>query len=626
MDTDRRILDGIEKPSDLKALNKKDLLKLVDEVRDEIISTVSKTGGHLASSIGAVELIVSLHRVFNSPEDKILYDVGHQAYAHKLLTGRAKRFSSLRQSGGISGFPSREESPYDCFGVGHSSTAISAALGFAVARDMKKENHKVIAVIGDGSITGGIAFEGLNNAGHLKTDLLVILNDNEMFISHRVGAIAGYLARILTFGLVRKIEKNIETFLRRIQYVGMFLLRVAKRFKLLLFPGMLFEEMGFAYLGPIDGHDLFSLIEILQKIKDYSGPVVLHVITKKGKGYKPSEQDPIKFHGATKFEIETGMSLTKCPPGEKPSITYTEVFASTLIELARRDNRIVAVTAAMSEGTGLYLFAKEFPDRFFDVGIAEQHAVTFAGGLSAAGMRPVVAIYSTFLQRAYDQIIHDIALQGLPVVFAIDRAGIVGEDGKTHQGIFDLSYLRSIPDIVVLAPRDEMQLRDALWTAFKLNRPVAVRYPRGKACATLPGSEMKTLETGRAEVLREGRDMCIFAIGNMVDPSLKAAEILERDNISCGVINSIFLKPLDTGLFLSVAGKIKRIVTVEENVVCGGFGSGVCEALSNTGTRILVVGLPDRFIEHGPPDVLREKYRLTAGGIAQRIKDWYAAG
>ena len=626
MDTDRRILDGIEKPSDLKALNKKDLLKLVDEVRDEIISTVSKTGGHLASSIGAVELIVSLHRVFNSPEDKILYDVGHQAYAHKLLTGRAKRFSSLRQSGGISGFPSREESPYDCFGVGHSSTAISAALGFAVARDMKKENHKVIAVIGDGSITGGIAFEGLNNAGHLKTDLLVILNDNEMFISHRVGAIAGYLARILTFGLVRKIEKNIETFLRRIQYVGMFLLRVAKRFKLLLFPGMLFEEMGFSYLGPIDGHDLFSLIEILQKIKDYSGPVVLHVITKKGKGYKPSEQDPIKFHGATKFEIETGMSLTKCPPGEKPSITYTEVFASTLIELARRDNRIVAVTAAMSEGTGLYLFAKEFPDRFFDVGIAEQHAVTFAGGLSAAGMRPVVAIYSTFLQRAYDQIIHDIALQGLPVVFAIDRAGIVGEDGKTHQGIFDLSYLRSIPDIVVLAPRNEMQLRDALWTAFKLNRPVAVRYPRGKACATLPGSEMKTLETGRAEVLREGRDICIFAIGNMVDPSLKAAEILERDNISCGVINSIFLKPLDTGLFLSVAGKIKRIVTVEENVVCGGFGSGVCEALSNTGTRILVVGLPDRFIEHGPPDVLREKYRLTAGGIAQRIKDWYAAG
>lgn len=320
------------------------------------------------------------------------------------------------------------------------------------------------------------------------------------------------------------------------------------------------------------------------------------------------------------------MSLTKCPPGEKPSITYTEVFASTLIELARRDNRIVAVTAAMSEGTGLYLFAKEFPDRFFDVGIAEQHAVTFAGGLSAAGMRPVVAIYSTFLQRAYDQIIHDIALQGLPVVFAIDRAGIVGEDGKTHQGIFDLSYLRSIPDIVVLAPRNEMQLRDALWTAFKLNRPVAVRYPRGKACATLPGSEMKTLETGRAEVLREGSDMCIFAIGNMVDPSLKAAEILERDNISCGVINSIFLKPLDTGLFLSVALKTKRIVTVEENVVCGGFGSGVCEALSNTGTRILVVGLPDRFIEHGPPDVLREKYRLTAGGIAQRIKDWYAAG
>ena len=446
-----------------------------------------------------------------------------------------------------------------------------------------------------------------------------------MFISHRVGAIAGHLARILTLGLVRRIEKNIDTFLRRLKYGGMFLLRVAKRFKLLLFPGMLFEEMGFAYLGPIDGHDLFSLIDILQKIKNSRGPMVLHIITKKGKGYKPSEQDPIKFHGAATFEIETGTALTECPAGEKPSLTYTEVFANTLIELARQDDRIVAITAAMAEGTGLYLFAKEFPDRFFDVGIAEQHAVTFAAGLSAAGMRPVVAIYSTFLQRAYDQIIHDIALQGLPVVFAIDRAGIVGEDGKTHQGIFDLSYLRSIPDIVVIAPRDEMQLRDALWTALKLSRPVAIRFPRGKVVGKTPNRVMKTLETGRAEVLREGRDLCIFAIGNMVDPCLEAAEILERDNISCGVINSIFLKPLDSGLFLSIAGKTKKIVTVEENVTCGGFGSGICEILSNSGAKILTVGLPDKFIEHAPPAALREKYGLTANGIAQKIKDWYAS-
>jgi len=610
-----RVLDKIDKPGDLKLIRKELLPRLIKEIREEIINTVSKTGGHLASSLGTVELILAIHYVFNAPEDKIIFDVGHQAYTHKLLTGRRNKFHTLRQYQGISGFPSREESEFDCFGTGHSSTAISAALGFAVARDLKKEKHKVIAVIGDGSMTGGLAFEGLNNAGHINTDLIVILNDNEMFISHRVGAIAGYLARILTLGLVKKIEKKIETFLRRLHFVGLYLLRVAKRFKLLLFPGMLFEEMGFAYLGPIDGHNFFSLVNILTKIKESRGPVLLHVITKKGKGYEPAEKNPVKFHGATSFEIETGEFNSK-----STIPTYTEVFAKTLTELAKKDEKIVAITAAMAEGTGLEIFSKEFPNRFFDVGIAEQHALTFSAGLAAEGFKPVCAIYSTFLQRGYDQIIHDIALQNLPVVIAIDRAGIVGEDGKTHHGIFDISYLRPIPNLIFMAPKDENELRHMIFTAIKLNRPVAIRYPRGRGVGVQFEPELNYLPLGKAEIIKEGKDLYILAIGNTVWYSLEAIKLLK--DINAGVVNMRYIKPLDEDLIKDISKKVKNIVTVEENVYSGGFGSAIREILPSN-INVLTIALPDKFIEQGPQEFLRKKYGLSPEQISEKITNWY---
>ncbi len=611
----QRVLDKIDKPTDIKLIRKELLPKLIEEIREEIINTVSKTGGHLASSLGTVELITAIHYVFNAPEDKIIFDVGHQAYTHKLLTGRRNKFHTLRQYQGISGFPSREESEYDCFGTGHSSTAISAALGFAVARDLKKEKHKVIAVIGDGSMTGGLAFEGLNNAGHINTDILVILNDNEMFISHRVGAIAGYLARILTLGLVKKIEKKIEKFLRRLHFLGLYILRVAKRFKLLLFPGMLFEEMGFSYLGPINGHDFFSLVSILTKIKEMRGPIVLHVITKKGKGYEHAEKDPIKFHGTTSFEIETGMSNSK-----STIPTYTEVFAKTLTELAKKDQKIIAITAAMAEGTGLNIFAKEIPERFFDVGIAEQHALTFAAGLAADGFKPVCAIYSTFLQRGYDQIIHDIALQNLAVVIAIDRAGIVGEDGKTHQGIFDISYLRPIPNLIIMSPKDENELRHMLFSALKLNRPVVIRYPRGKGIGVQFEPELKYLPLGKAEVIKEGKDIYILAIGNSVNYSMEAIKFLK--DISAGVVNMRYIKPLDEEIIREISKKVKYMVTVEENVSAGGFGSAVREIIPSH-VKILSIALPDKFIEHGSQEFLRKKYGLSPEGISEKITNWY---
>ncbi|MDH5173917.1 MAG: 1-deoxy-D-xylulose-5-phosphate synthase, partial [Elusimicrobiota bacterium] len=468
------VLELIDRPSDLRLIRKELLSELAQEIREKIIKVTSQQGGHLASSLGTVELTIALHYVFDSPQDMIVWDVGHQAYAHKILTGRRNSFSTLRQHGGISGFPTPEESEYDTFGVGHSSTAISAALGMACARDLSgNNNHKVVAVIGDGSMTGGMAFEALNNAGHLGKDLLVILNDNEMFISHRVGALAGYLTKLMTLGLVKKLERKVKKFLTRVSFWGIAILRVVRRFKVLLFPGMLFEEMGFSYLGPIDGHKVHYLIEIFQKVKDMKGPVLIHVVTKKGKGYQPAEREPIKFHGTAPFNILTGET-------EKSKIfSYTEVFGRTLIDLARSNEKIIAITAAMPQGTGLDAFEKEFPKRYFDVGIAEQHAVTFAAGLAKAGYRPVCAIYSTFLQRAFDQIIDDVCLQNLPVVFAIDRAGIVGEDGATHQGTFDLSYLRLIPNMVVMAPKDENELVQMLNTALSWNFPCAIRFPRG---------------------------------------------------------------------------------------------------------------------------------------------------
>lgn len=613
------ILEKINSPQDLRLLRKEVLPQLAEEIRKLIIETVAKTGGHLAPSLGCVELAIALHYVFNTPEDKIIWDVGHQAYAHKILTGRKDKFFTLRQFGGIGGFTRREESEYDFFGAGHSSTAISAALGIAVARDLKKEKYNVTAVIGDGTITGGMAYEALNNAGHLHTNLLVILNDNEMFISHRVGAIAGFLTRLLTLGLLKKAERKIEYFFHRLHFAGLFLLRVAKRFKVLFFPGMLFEELGFSYLGPIDGHDLNLLIATLtriKKFKDFKGPILLHIVTKKGKGFPLAEKEPTKFHGIEPFDLATGEVLKS---SNRP--TYSLVFGETLIRLATEDKRICAITAAMSAGTGLTEFAKKFPERFFDVGIAEQHAVTFAAGLATAGMRPVCAIYSTFLQRAFDQIIHDVALQKLPVIFALDRAGIVGEDGPTHQGTFDLTYLRMIPNLTVMAPADENELQHMLYTAIDLERPVAIRYPRGEGRGVNPDPHFKKLPFGKSEILVSGKDLLIIAIGSMVYPALEVVKQLEKENIYSTLINARFLKPLDEVL---IREKLKelvqpRIVTIEENVTSG-LGGAVKEIFTKEKVEILSIGLPDQFIEQGETKLLKEKYGLSVEKISERIK------
>lgn len=611
------VLELIDRPSDLRLIRKELLSQLAQEIREKIIKVTSQKGGHLASSLGTVELTIALHYVFDSPQDTIIWDVGHQAYAHKILTGRRESFSTLRQHGGISGFPTPNESEYDAFGVGHSCTAISAALGMACARDLSgNNNHKVMAVIGDGSMTGGMAFEALNNAGHLGKDLLVILNDNEMFISHRVGALAGYLTKLMTLGLVKKLERKVKKFLTRVSFWGIAILRVVRRFKVLLFPGMLFEEMGFSYLGPIDGHNVHYLIEIFEKVKDMKGPVLIHVVTKKGKGYQPAEREPIKFHGTSPFNILTGET-------EKSKIpSYTEVFSHALIDLAKANEKIIAITAAMPQGTGLDAFEKEFPKRYFDVGIAEQHAVTFAAGLARAGYRPVCAIYSTFLQRAFDQIIDDVCLQNLPVVFAIDRAGIVGEDGATHQGMFDLSYLRLIPNMVVMAPKDENELVHMLNTALSWNFPCAIRFPRGEGVGVKLDRQYKVLPLGKGEVLAEGNDVAILAIGNTVHPCLLAQQRLEAEGIRTSLVNMRFVKPLDEDLIKKIVKRVHRIVTVEENTLYGGFGSGIKEILTADSARILSIGLPDRFIEHGSSEELREKYGLTADKIAERVSEF----
>ncbi|MCJ7646498.1 1-deoxy-D-xylulose-5-phosphate synthase [bacterium] len=610
------VLELIDRPSDLKLIRKELLPQLAEEIREKIITVTSRRGGHLASSLGTVELTIALHCVFNSPQDKIIWDVGHQAYAHKILTGRRDNFSTLRQHGGISGFPNPEESEYDAFGVGHSSTAISAALGMACARDLSGNNHKVVAVIGDGSMTGGMAFEALNNAGHLGKDLLVVLNDNEMFISHRVGALAGYLTKLMTLGLVKELERKVKKFLTRVSFWGVAVLRVARRFKVLLFPGMLFEEMGFSYLGPINGHNVYHLIEIFEKVKDMKGPVLIHVITKKGKGYQPAEREPIKFHGTLPFYILTGET-------EKSKIpSYTEVFSQALIDLAKSNEKIVAITAAMPQGTGLDAFQKEFPKRYFDVGIAEQHAVTFAAGLARAGYRPICAIYSTFLQRAFDQIIDDVCIQNLPVVFAIDRAGIVGEDGATHQGTFDLSYLRLIPNMVVMAPKDENELIHMLNSALSWNFPCAIRYPRGQGIGVKLDSQYRIFPLGKGEVLAEGDDVAILAIGNTVHPSFLAQQRLEAEGIKANLVNMRFVKPLDEGLIKKIIKKVNKIVTVEENTLSGGFGSAIKELVASNNVRILSIGLPDQFIEHGSSEELREKYGLTAERIAHTVGEF----
>jgi len=621
-----KVLDQINTSYDVKKLDIEELERLCHEIREEILSTVSKTGGHLASSLGVVELTTVLHYVFDFPMDKLVWDVGHQSYAHKLLTGRKDRFHTLRQYEGISGFPKRDESPYDAFDSGHSGTSISSALGMAEARRLKGEEGKIIAVIGDGSMTAGLAFEGLNQTGHIDQDLIVILNDNEMSISRNVGALSSYLNRLMTGQFVNRFRNDMKDFLETLPGIGKSVIRFAKQaeesLKGLLMPGLLFEELGLKYIGPIDGHRLDYLIETFQNIKKLRGPILVHVITKKGKGYPPAETNPDRFHGVPPFVIETGelRNDQKNPP------TYTEVFGETLCQLARENKRLIAITAAMQNGTGLEEFARRFPDRFYDIGIAEQHAVTFAAGLALEGMKPVVAIYSTFLQRAYDQILQDVCLQNLPVIFALDRGGIVGEDGPTHHGLFDFSYLRHIPNIIVMVPKDENEFKHMIKTATECPMPVAFRYPRGKGMGVRREVSLQSIDIGKGEVLREGQDILIIAIGSTVYPSLRAAERLADVGIQAAVINSRFLKPLDGTLLCDWAKRTGKVLTVEENVLQGGFGSAVLELFQERGIfsiQVKRLGIPDTFVEHGPQTLLREKYGIDEKGIFKGVMEMF---
>jgi len=610
-------LDGIASPRDLKGLDLDALKQLAQEIREEIVATVSRNGGHLGASLGVVELTLALHSVLDAPRDKIIWDVGHQAYPHKLLTGRREAFKTLRQAGGISGFPRISESEYDAFGVGHAGTSISAALGYALARDRMGERYAVVTVTGDGALTAGMAFEALNHAGHVGTDLVVIINDNEMSISRNVGALSAYLTRLRMDQTLRKARSDIEALLRKIPAIGAPMVRSAERLKQTLInvltPGALFEALGFSYYGPIDGHNIALLQQVIRDAVRRGGPVVIHAVTEKGRGYRPAEQHPEKLH-AMKPAASKGAAAAPAAP------SYSAVVGQTLVELAKADRRVVGITAAMPEGTGLKALAEALPDQFFDVGIAEQHAVTLAAGLACGGMRPVVAIYSTFLQRAYDQVIHDVCLQGLPVTFAVDRAGLVGDDGPTHHGLYDLAYLRTVPNMVIMAPKDENELRHMLKTAVEWPGPAAVRYPRGAGLGVPLDPELRPLEIGKAEVLREGDDVAILALGSMVAPAVEAAKRLEADGVRAAVVNARFCKPLDRTLILSLAARTGRIVTVEEHALMGGFGSAVLECLAEAGlanVRVKRLGVPDRFIEHAKPEEQLAQCGLTPAGIRQ---------
>ncbi|MBF0457277.1 MAG: 1-deoxy-D-xylulose-5-phosphate synthase [Nitrospirae bacterium] len=611
------ILKDIKSPMDIKQLEIAELEELAQEIRDCIINRVSINGGHLASSLGVIELTIAMHYVFKSPHDKIIWDVGHQCYPHKLLTGRYDAFDTLRQYGGISGFPRRSESPHDAFGAGHSSTSISAALGIAEGRELTSRHFKVIAVIGDGAMTGGLAFEGLNNAGHLKRDLIVILNDNEMSISKNVGALSSYLTKIMAGNLYKKLKQETKNIIETIPKVGGHFSKLAQKtedtLKYFILPGMLFEELGFSYTGPVDGHDITKLIDTFQFIRQSTTPMLVHVVTTKGKGYEFSEKNPATFHGVGPFELDTGELRTS--PG-KPS--FSAVFGRHLTDMAEKDPRIVAVTAAMKEGTGLREFSVRFPERFYDVGIAEPHAVTFAAGMATQGLRPVVAIYSTFLQRAYDEIIHDVCLQNLPVVFAVDRSGIVGEDGPTHHGVYDISFLRHIPNLTIMSPKNSIEMKEMLKLAVAHEGPSVIRYSRDTMNEEIEASTTH-VEMGKAEVIEEGGDVAILAVGSCVPAAVAAARRLREDGISAMVVNMRFIKPLDTALIIEIAGRVRKIVTVEENVLAGGFGSSVLELL-NTGTDtkdvdVKIVALPDRFIEHGKQSLLRHLYAIDDDGI-----------
>jgi 1-deoxy-D-xylulose-5-phosphate synthase len=615
-----KILNGIDSPADLKALTIQKMEALASEIRQKIIETVSKNGGHLAPSLGVVELTLALHYVFNAPEDKIIWDVGHQSYAHKLITGRRDRFHTLRDLDGISGFPKRSESPYDVFDTGHSSTSISIGLGISTAKALKGERSKVISVIGDGAMTAGLSFEGLNKAGDMGKDLIVVLNDNAMSISPNVGAFSSFMSRKMTARSFINFRKQLENFLGSLPGVGENLLSLIRKSEdsLVTFftPGMLFEAFKFKYIGPIHGHRLDKLIEAFKTTQHLEGPILVHVLTKKGKGYAPAEADPCHYHGIGCFEIETGSSLKD---GAKGPPSYTQIFGRTMVELGRRDERLIGITAAMPEGTGLKEFARVYPERFLDVGIAEQNAVTLAAGLATEGFRPVVAIYSTFLQRAYDQIIHDVCLPNLPVLFAIDRGGLVGKDGPTHHGAFDLCYLRTLPNMTLMAPRDENELRQMLFTGLQQPGPVAIRYPRGKGVGVAVDSNFQTLPIGQSELLKDGKALFIFAIGSMVAPAYEAAMLLEEMGFSVGVVNCRFVKPIDLDL-VDYAASTGSVLVVEDNAREGGFGGAVLELFSDAGlenVRVHRIGLPDHFVEHGPVTLLREKYGLDSLGVAR---------
>ena len=606
------LLDKINSPKDLKKLSRSELVTLCDEIRDFIIESVSKTGGHLSSNLGVIELTVALHYVFDCPQDKFIWDVGHQTYPHKILTGRKKKMGSLRALDGISGFPKISESAYDIFGTGHSSTSISAALGMAEALKKKNLDHKAIAIIGDGAMTAGMAFEGLNNAGDSKNNILVILNDNDMSISKNVGALNNYLAKLMSGNLYGSIKRSSKAVLSAIPPMLEFAKRAEEHVKGMVIPGTLFEEFGFNYIGPIDGHDLNALVDTLNNLKALQGPQLLHVATQKGFGYEPAETDPNKFHGVGQFSLSDGAQPLKIKKA-----TYTDVFGDWIVDMAMIDKKLCAITPAMLDGSGLNKFSEKFPDRFFDVGIAEQHAITFAAGLACENYKPVIAIYSTFLQRAYDQLIHDVALQNIPMLFAIDRAGIVGQDGPTHSGSFDLSFLRCIPNILIMAPSNENECRQMLFTGFKFKGISVVRYPRGPGPGSAIKSKMTAIPIGKAEVIRKGRTIALLAFGNMLEEALKAG-----DKINATVVNMRFIKPLDIKLIRDLGSSHKLLVTLEENTISGGAGSAVLEVISEYDLKCqsLRIGIPDKFVEQGGQEQLRKKYGLDAASIIKSIE------
>jgi 1-deoxy-D-xylulose-5-phosphate synthase len=618
-----RLLDGIDSPDDLKRLPIDQLPRLAEEIREEIIETVSHTGGHLASNLGAVELSIALNYIFDFKRDRVVWDVGHQSYTHKILTGRRDRFHSLRTYGGISGFPRPDESDYDHFISGHAGTAIPAALGMAVTRDARGDDYQVVAVVGDGSLTAGIALESLNQAGHLDRNMLIILNNNDMSISPNVGAISGYLNKIIHGRALNKLRIETELLLKQVPTIGPGLIKAARTvehaIKRVFIPGTLFEELGLKYVGPLDGHNIHKLVETIERIRKLDGPVLVHVTTIKGKGYNPAEENPTKWHGSSPFEISTGnLRFSSC---RIPS--YTQVFGKTLCRLAAHDERIIAITAAMCGGTGLDEFAQLYPYRFFDVGIAEQFAVTFAAGMAKSGFKPVCAIYSTFLSRAFDQVFHDVCLQNLPVVFCIDRGGLVGEDGPTHHGAYDLSYLRILPNMVVMAPKDEGELRRMMRTALTAKHPVAIRYPRGSGVGVNLDERISRLKIGKGEVLRSGADATLIAVGSMVYPALRLAEQLQEKGWSLGVANARFIKPLDREMILELAQPGARLATLEENAVAGGFGSAVMELLEEVGlagkVSLLRIGLPDEIIPHGSRAELLNLVGLDNEGLKKKI-------